>query len=212
MRVAMLLQCSLRWIPILLVLSLTPFSASALTVRTLDINHSPGRYRVNFDVVLTAAPLDVYAMLADYHQWPRLDDTMTESRLLQTLADGRQRVHVIFHSCVLMFCKDVNQTKDLDSRAGRILAVMVPGQGDFREGRESWVIEAEADKTRMRYDAEFSLAFVLPPFIFKARLREKLLVMAQRLEVSRTSGPNRVAGVEPHSSRKGPRVQVLRTP
>lgn len=197
-------QRSRRWTLILLGLSLMPLSASALTVHTLDIGHSEGRYRVNFDVVLAAAPAHVYAMLADYRQWPHLDDTITESRLLQTLADGKQRVHVIFHSCVLVFCKDVDQTKDLDNRDGEILAVMIPGQSDFREGRESWVIEAEADKTRMRYNAEFSLAFALPAFIFKARLREKLLVMAQRLEVSRPSGPNRAPSVAPRPSSRAP--------
>jgi hypothetical protein len=112
-----------------------------------------------------------------------LDDTITESRLLQTFADGRQRVRVVFHSCVLVFCKNVNQTKDLDKRRDEILTVMIPGQSDFREGRESWVIEPVAHETRMRYDAEFSLAFVIPPVIFKAHLRHKLLMMAQRLEV-----------------------------
>jgi hypothetical protein len=171
------------WTLILLVLWLMPLPASALTVHTLDIHHSKGRYRVDFDVVLAAAPADVYAMLADYRRWPQLDDTITESRLLQTFADGRQRVRVVFHSCVLVFCKNVNQTKDLDKRRDEILTVMIPGQSDFREGRESWAIEPVADKTHMRYDAEFSLAFVIPPIIFKARLRHKLLMMAQRLEV-----------------------------
>jgi hypothetical protein len=176
------------WALILLVLSVIPLSVSAFTVHALNISHSEGRYRVNFDVVLAAAPTHVYAMLADYRKWPHLDDTITESRLLQTLADGTQRVRVIFHSCVLVFCKNVTQTKDLDNHSHRqILTLMVPGQSDFREGRESWVIEAQADKTRMRYDAEFSLAFVIPSIIFKAHLRHKLLVMTQRLEVSHAS-------------------------
>lgn len=178
-------QRSRWWTLIPLVLSLIPLSASAVTVDTLDISHSKGRYRVNFDVVLDAAPADVYAMLADYRQWPHLDDTITESRLLLMLASGKQRVRVIFHSCLLVFCKNVNQTKDLDARGnGKIRTVMIPGQSDFRQGWESWAIGAEADKTRMRYKAEFSLAFAIAPVIFKARLRHKLLVMAQRLEVS----------------------------
>lgn len=168
----------------LLVLLLMPLPASALTVHTLDIIHRQGGYRVNFDVVLAAAPAHVYAMLGDYRQWPHLDDTITESRLLQ-LADGKQRVRVIFRSCVLIFCKNVNQTKDLQNRNdGTILTVMIPGQSDFRQGWERWQIEAAADNTRMRYDAEFSLAFAIAPVIFKARLRHKLLVMAQRLELS----------------------------
>jgi hypothetical protein len=74
---------------------LMPLPASAVTVHTLDIVHSQGNYRVNFDVVLAAAPAHVYAMLSDYRQWPHLDDTITESRLLQTLADGKQRVQAL---------------------------------------------------------------------------------------------------------------------
>jgi len=201
-----------RWTLIPLVLSLGPLSASALTVQTLDIHQNEGRYRVNFDVVLDAAPAHVYAMLADYRQWPHLDDTMTESRLLQTLADGKQRVHVIFHSCVLVFCRDVSQTKDLDHRGnGKVLTVMIPGQSDFREGWESWAIDAEADKTRMQYEAEFSLAFSIPSVIFKARLRHKLLAMAQRLEVSHPSGPNPASSVDPYSGHNGARLKSLHT-
>lgn len=201
-----------RWALIPLVLSLVPLSASAFTVQMLDIHHDEGRYRVNFDVVLDAAPADVYAMLADYRQWPHLDDTMTESRLLQTLADGKQRVHVIFHSCVLVLCKDVSQTKDLDHRGdGKVLTTMIPGQSDFREGWESWAIDAEADKTRMRYEAEFSLAFTIPSVIFKARLRHKLLVMAQRLEVSHPSGSDSASSADPYPSHNGARVKSLRT-
>ena len=192
----MSLPRSRGWTLILLVLSLMPLPASAFTVHTLDIHHSEGRYRVDFDVILAAAPGDVYALLADYRRWPQLDDTITESRLLQTLADGRQRVRVVFHSCVLVFCKNVNQTKDLDRRRDKILTVMIPGQSDFREGRESWVIEPVADKTRMRYDAEFSLAFVIPPVIFKAHLRHKLLMMAQRLEVQREGKIDPVPGTK----------------
>lgn len=193
-----------RWTLILLVLSLVSLPVSAVTVYTLDIHHGEGRYRVNFEVVLDAAPAHVYAMLADYRQWPHLDDTMTESRLVQTFADGKQRVRVIFYSCVLVFCRNVSQTKDLDHRGdGKVLTVMIPGQSDFREGWESWAIGAEADKTRMRYDAEFSLAFTIPPVIFKARLRHKLLVMAQRLETSRPGGPNPARNVDPQPSHKG---------
>lgn len=184
-------QPSRRWVLSLLTMVLIPLSASAVTVHTLDIVHSQGNYRVNFDVVLAAAPADVYATLGDYRQWPHLDDTITESRLLHTLADGKQRVRVIFHSCLLVFCKNVNQTKDLDKRRdGRILAVMIPGQSDFPQGWEHWQIEAAADKTRMRYEAEFSLAFAMAPVIFKARLRHKLLTMAQRLEVSGAGNVN----------------------
>ena len=175
----------------LLVLSLSllfPVPATALEIHDLVITRDADRYRVVFDVVIPVAPARAQTLLRDYRQWPNLSDTMTESRLLQTFPDGRQRVRIVFHSCVLLFCKDISQTKELDNRHdGDIWTVMVPEQSDFRYGWEHWQIRPAKDMTRIQYQAEFAPAFALPPvigpWILKARLRQKLRLTAERLEI-----------------------------
>lgn len=184
----------------LLVFSLavsTTAPAMALDVRDLKITREDDRYRVHFDVVLPLPPARAQALLGDYRQWPNLSDTMTESRLLQTYPDGRQRVRVVFHSCVLLFCKEISQTKELDNRQeGHIRALMVPEPSGFRYGWEHWQIRPAKDMTRVQYQAEFVPAFALPPvigpWILKARLRQMLTLTTERLEMldRNASGPN----------------------
>jgi hypothetical protein len=171
----------------LLVMLLTPAPASALTIRNLDVTQENGRYRVDFDVLVPVAATRVQALLGDYRQWPRLSNTLIDSRLLQTFADGRQRVHVVFRSCVLLFCKTLRQTKDIDNRQpGHILTVTVPAQSDFADGWEHWQIRSEPPMTRVQYHAAFTPAFAVPPiigpWILKARLRPNVRLMVQHLE------------------------------
>lgn len=176
------------WLFVLAPVLLVPVPALALDIHDLQITREGNRYRVHFDVVIPVAPARAQALLRDYRQWPNLSDTMTESRLLETFPDGRQRVRIVFHSCVLLFCKDISQTKELDNRQdGDIRAVMVPEQSDFSYGWEHWRIRAAKDMTRLQYQAEFVPAFALPPvigpWILKARLRQTLTLTAERLEI-----------------------------
>ncbi|MDX1489219.1 MAG: hypothetical protein R3268_13500 [Acidiferrobacterales bacterium] len=176
------------WLFVLSLAFFIPAPAMALDIRDLEITHEGDRYRVHFDVVVPVLSARAQALLGDYHQWPNLSDTMTESRLLQTYPDGRQRVRVVFHSCVLLFCKDVSQTKELDNRQdGEIRAVVVPAQSDFRYGWEHWQIRPAKDLTRIQYRAEFVPAFALPPvigpWILKTKLRQQLILTVERLEL-----------------------------
>ncbi len=175
------------WLYILSLALLVPVSVKALEIRVLEITRNGDLYRVNFEVVIPVPPAGVQALLRDYRQWPKLSATMTESRLLETLPDGRQRVRVVFRSCFFLFCKDINQTKELDNhQEGDIRAVMVREQSDFTYGREHWQIRAVEGMTRVHYKAEFAPAFALPPvigpWILKARLRQELRLTAERLE------------------------------
>lgn len=167
---------------------LFPAPLRALDIRDLQVTRDGASYRVNFDVLIPVASAHVEALLRDYRQWPRLSDTLTESQLLLTLPDGRQRVRIVFNSCVFIFCKTIAQTKDMDSREhGDIRTVMVPAQSDFSSGWEHWQIRSTKNMTQVQYHAEFSPSFSLPPvigpWILKARLRQKLTLTAERLEL-----------------------------
>ncbi len=165
--------------------------ATATAIDHLEITHNEGSYAVSFDVRLTADPNDVWERLSDYRRWPQLSDTLEESRLLQTFADGRQRIALRFRSCVLVFCKTIQQVKDVSIHSnGNILTVMVPEGSDFISGEERWQIGAEQNGTRVRYRAEVVPGFRLPPvigpWILKAKLRRTLIETAKKLELPQT--------------------------
>lgn len=166
---------------------LVPARAGAVAVRTLEITHIEGSYQVTFDVLLSAEPEKVRVLLADYHQWPRLSQNLEQAELLELFQDGRQRVRLRFHSCVLVFCKTVHQAKDVTAGpTGDILTVMVPELGDFASGWERWQILAEQQETRIHYTAEVAPSFGLPPLIgpmiLIGELRDMLIETVKKLE------------------------------
>jgi hypothetical protein len=162
--------------------------AAAISISDLEITHSKRTYFVTFDVLLDAEPADIRELLSDYRQWRRLSDTLSESQLLRTFPDGRQRIRLRFHSCALFFCKGIQQIKDVVTRPnGDIVTTMVPEHSDFASGWERWQIRAEHNKTRVIYHAVLVPGFRVPPLIgpwaLKNRLRDTLIGTAKKLEV-----------------------------
>ncbi|MFQ5938247.1 MAG: hypothetical protein ACE5LB_17735 [Acidiferrobacterales bacterium] len=169
-----------------LALSPTP-SLAAATIWHLEITHDNRTYLAAFDVLLAANAASSRELLSDYRQWRRLSDTLSESQLLRTFPDGRQRIRLRFHACVLIFCKTYQQVKDVVVRPnGDIVTTIVPEGSDFASGWERWQIRAEQNKTRIQYHAVLVPAFRVPPlvgpWILKSTLRRKLIVTAQKLE------------------------------
>jgi hypothetical protein len=169
---------------------LAAHAAAAPSVERLEVQHEDGIYSVEFDVLIPVSVAGARAVLPDYRRWQNLSASITDSRLVDTLADGRQRVSVSLRSCVVfIFCRTVRQVKDMDTGAGRasFRTEMVAGQGDFASGSEMWeILEAPDRGTRLRYRATLVPAFALPPllgpWIVKRELRRELLGTAASLE------------------------------
>jgi hypothetical protein len=184
--------------------------AGAVEVGKVDIDHNGATYTVRFDVTIAADAARASAVLGDYRQWPRLTKAITDSRLLLTHPDGRQRVSVTFKKCVLLvFCSTLRQVKDVHAGADRegYDAEFVPNEGDFRSGKERWRILARSpDTTSLQYRSTFVLGADVPPLVgpwlLKRELEEELLRTAGNLEVlSRPPNPPpRKRGQDPFSS------------
>lgn len=166
---------------------LFPRASGAATVLQLEVSYSQRTIRVDFEVLLTADAQRALELLTDCRQWPRLSDTVTEGRVLETFADGRQRMSVSFLSCVWIFCRTLTQVKDLQSLDnGELAAQIVPGTSDFRSGWERWHISTETGRIRVVYRAELLPDFTVPPligpWILKHKFRRELVESARRLE------------------------------
>ena len=123
---------------------------AAVNISDLEITHSKRTYLIAFDVLIDAEPARTRELLSDYRQWRRLSDTLSEVQLLRTFPDGRQRIRLRFHSCMLFFCKTIQHTKDVVIHSnGDIVTTIVPEHSDFSSGWERWRFRAEHNKTRL---------------------------------------------------------------
>ena len=174
-----------------LALILAPFLCAPVTAATIlkiKVNHSKGRYTVTFDARLDADSTIVRQYLTDYANLTRLSDTITESRILQTYADGRRRVLMTLHSCVLFFCSTIKNVQDVEILDnGDIVSRTDPEESDYSYAMQRWRITAENNHTRLQHQAELVPKFYVPPLIgpwlVKKRIHNELRITAQRLEM-----------------------------
>lgn len=173
---------------LLVLLTILPAAtATAADLRELDVDRSGETYRMQFEAVIDAPLEDTYAVLLDYQHRSALSDAVTETTAVP-LADGRSaRVRTVMESCVLFFCKRVVQVQLVEELPGyRLTSTLIPGQGDFSDGRSEWALASEDGHTVVRYQAHKTPNFWIPPVIgrwaveraFRARLEET----ADRLE------------------------------
>ncbi|GMR03992.1 MAG: hypothetical protein BMS9Abin22_512 [Gammaproteobacteria bacterium] len=176
---------------LLLALILVPLLCAPVTAATIlkvEVNHSKGRYTVMFDARLDADSAIIRQHLTDYDNLTRLSDTITESRILQTYPDGKQRILVTVNSCVLFFCKTIKSVQDVETLDnGDIMARSDPEESDYSYATQRWQIIPENGHTRLKHQAELVPKFYVPPLIgtwlVKMRIRNELRITVQRLEI-----------------------------
>ncbi len=161
--------------------------ARAFDIEVLEVTAQGKRFDISFDVVIDADTQRAREYLHDHEQWPRLSDNVSESTLLETFADGRRRIRLVFRTCILVFCKTIRQVKDVTSNSeGVLVTENVAGLSDFAAGHEIWRILVHGTRTRVRYSGTLEPAFRVPPvigpWIVKRKLRQRLVATARRLE------------------------------
>ena len=140
-----------------------------------------------FDALLDAPRESIYAAIADPAHWPQLSHIVTEAKILGKLPDGQRKVRVTFEDCILIFCQTVHKNETLQASAnGHIDTLTIPEQSDFSYAHEHWRISSEGRGTRVRYQAEMTPSFYVPPligaYILKAKIHSLLLHVTANLE------------------------------
>jgi hypothetical protein len=162
----------------------------AVEVHDVYVGHDQGAQVVRFDMSLNLHPARVRELLTDYAVLPDIIDALQKSSVLEDLPDGRQRVLMVFHPCLLMFCKTLRQVLDVKKRSnGDIYSVIVPAGSDFKSGWESWQIFSEHNQARLVYNGEFTLGFAVPPgmttWVLRHELYRTLIRSGARMEALR---------------------------
>ncbi|MDX1489220.1 MAG: SRPBCC family protein [Acidiferrobacterales bacterium] len=161
---------------------------SAADVRSVHVMREDGGYALSFELYLALDPERVHALLTDYAGLPSMIDPLKRSKVLAHYTDGRMRVRLDFEGCVVMFCKTVRQTKDIERAVDLdITTVIVPEAGDLQWGWERWQIRGREGRTQLQYYAQFVPDFFVPPlltsWLLKSELKDVLRVTGMKMEV-----------------------------
>ena len=168
---------------LLLIASLICFSAlsSAGEIKYAHVEHKGNDYRLELIMQVEAGRDSLMALLKDHDNFRQLSDVMTESGLVPDAPEDKTRRRLVVKTCVVFFCFRVVMVEDLEFSAdGRILAIMVPEQSDFRYGRTEWHIKQSGpDRSEIDYSFELQPDFWIPPGIGPFFLKRKMIKEAQ---------------------------------
>ncbi|KPV41148.1 hypothetical protein AN478_04425 [Thiohalorhabdus denitrificans] len=161
-------------------------TASAETVRHLDVEQDGRAYTVQFEAVVEAPPDRVFALLTDYDRLEQLNPSIIEAERLG-MAGGMERVRTVLESCVAFFCRQMERIEEITTRHQRTIeSRVVPEASEVESGSTRWELAAVTEGTRIRFRTRMVPEFWVPPVIgpwaIRSNLESDLRVLIRRLE------------------------------
>ncbi len=158
----------------------------AMTIQQADVSHSNGRYYIYFNVLIDADYKTVSRYMDDYSAWTQWSSVVQKVTLLHKV-DGRSSLlQLQLNSCLFIFCRTLNKTEKVTRIAsGHLITLTTKDNPDFRYAREIWKATAEAQQTRLVYDAVMEPGFTIPLFrnwIISSRIRKEFKRSIAQLE------------------------------
>lgn len=149
-----------------LLVSAAATHAQAHEPLTATIAFADGTYHYTFGTVVDAPLSAVRAIVTDYEHQQRLNDSITESRVLARFADGSLKRLLRLEQCVVGICFTLNYVEMVVEEDKLVTTTIVPGEGNFRDGVVRWQFDAQPDgRTRVTVDARQTPDFWIPPVI-----------------------------------------------
>lgn len=156
--------------------------AGAFRIVNARVDLMQERYKVDFVVILDGEAPSLKRIITDYKRFAELSPTVTHSRLISGQSGQNARIQVTFHPCILaIFCRDVIKVSDIhiDTAGVKVEYVMVPELSDFREGRETIMLEDEStgnvSRVRFEYFALLEPKFFVPPLLGPWLIRHRII-------------------------------------
>lgn len=182
---------------LLIAATLQPALALPAQLGPMRITLSDRGYAIVLDAVIGAPRDRVFAVLSDYTQLARINPEIKSSTSSRSPTGAVERVRMVLHSCVWLFCRNLVQIEDVrEPNSNTIVAHIIPGEGDFRDGSSVWRLESDGEATRLHYEASRTLTRRLPRFVrasaVKRRLRTQYRASIEALErLARNSSQGR---------------------
>lgn len=157
---------------ILTTVSLTTYASQIVR---LNVAHKADIYEVHVEMEFDAPAEKVRAILTDYANLDRLNESITTSRIIDSSRDGKVRVLTQFENCILFFCMDIQKVEDImEDEQGRILLVMIPESSNFRSGNSSWEVQSTETGSRVIHIAKLEPDLRIPAWLGSAILKDTL--------------------------------------
>jgi hypothetical protein len=160
--------------------------ASAFEIAQADAHFQDKEFRVDLDLVLDAPAERVQAVLRDYDNYPNLDDSILESKVLSRDAAATLMLYTKLRACAGLFCRTVKRVERVQESNFELLAVVVPEESEVVSGRTHTVLQTLEGRTRVRYRTSVAPKFWVPTFIGRPlmlrTLREASLDLFRHVE------------------------------
>ncbi len=168
---------------ILFLLYLACFSAlsGAGEIKYAKAEHEGKEYRLNLTMEVDAGQEDLVALLSDHDNFHQLSAVMSESGLVPDGPEDATRRRLVVKTCIVFFCFKVVMVEDVEQfPEGRLVAVMVPEQSDFKSGRAEWHVKPLGpDRSEIVYSFSLQPDFWIPPGIGPFILKRKMIKEAK---------------------------------
>ncbi|MEQ8663743.1 MAG: SRPBCC family protein [Gammaproteobacteria bacterium] len=150
--------------------SLLSASAGAFDDEHAEVRFHGRTYAYTFSAVLDAPLPAVRAVVTDYARLARLNDSITDSRVLERDGPHALRRLLALRHCLLLFCFDMRFVEDVriagDDALTVITTTVIPAASSFRDGVAEWRLEARGPaRTRLTLTATQTPDFWIPPVI-----------------------------------------------
>jgi hypothetical protein len=145
-------------------------AATAFDDEQAEVAFHGDSYTYSFSAVLDGSLAAVRDVVIDYDRLARVNDSITDSRVLSREGpDTLTRLLALRH-CLLIFCFDMRFVERVHIEAGDTLTIVstevLPADSTFRDGVAEWRLEAvDAGRTRMTLSATQTPDFWIPPVI-----------------------------------------------
>ena len=163
--------------------------AHSATLDTLEITKEHGRYQLVAETHLEAPAARIHSVLLEYDDnlFSRISSVYKESRYLDPDVDGTPIIYTRMEGCILFFCKSMQRTERLEAEAPRFIrTVTLPEDSDFNYSYSEWILEPDADGTRMKYvlimDPKFWVPPIIGPWFIKRAISSGGLRAVERIE------------------------------
>ena len=140
-----------------------------------NVSRDGNSYSLSITARVEATPAQVYRSITDFSNLPAINPSIEEGSVLEN-EGNRRRVRSVIKVCILVFCKRVERVQDVFLiDAHTVVAVIVPGAGDFRAGKARWSISTDDGATRLLFSETFEPDFWVPPVIGPWLIERKLV-------------------------------------
>jgi hypothetical protein len=159
-----------------LVLLLIAGTATAAELRSVNVEHSQGRYTMVSEVWFDATVAQVYEVFRRWDLSTQFSSAIVESRDEAADELGRPQYYVRNKGCVLFFCLSFERRGYVESEPNQVLRAFAdPETSDFLLSNETWTFTEEDDGTVVSYHILMQPKFWVPPaigpFIIKRKLK-----------------------------------------